>query len=238
MVAIAIPGTSAEQRERSFFLAMAVFVSAVIASGFLIRIVNGTTTFERPWWVHVHAVSFMAWLALYVLQSLLVVRGSIGQHRALGRAGIVLALWMTAAGVAITAKTVALARAPPFFTPAYFLALDWLNALFFLGLVGWAVHLRRQSDWHRRLMLCATVCVGIPGFARLIILTVPPPDVLKQLLAAALFLTPALTFDLVTRRRIHPAYVGGIGALLLMGLLVEPISRLAPLAAFAEWLTH
>jgi hypothetical protein len=60
MAAVALPELSAERRERLFFLAMAVFVSAVIASGFLIRIVNGTVTFDRPWWVHVHAVSFMA----------------------------------------------------------------------------------------------------------------------------------------------------------------------------------
>jgi hypothetical protein len=32
----------------SFFLAWAVFVSAVIAGGFLIRIIDGTSTFHPP----------------------------------------------------------------------------------------------------------------------------------------------------------------------------------------------
>jgi hypothetical protein len=171
MAAIVLPAAlaSVEKRERVFFFVMGVFVSAVIASGFLSRVVSGAVTFDHAWPVHVHAVSFMCWLGLCIAQSWLALRSSMRIHAALGRAGVALAIWMSAVGVAITAIAIAGGRVPPFFTPAYFLVLDWLNAIVFLGLVVWAVRMRRRSDWHRRLMLCATLCVGIPGFARLIL---------------------------------------------------------------------
>jgi hypothetical protein len=236
MTAITLPAASSsgEYRERLFFFVMAAFVAVVIASGFLSRIATGAITFAQPWPTHVHAVSFMSWLGVFVAQSGLALRGSMALHATLGRAGVALAAWMTVVGVAVTANAVASGCVPPFFTPPYFLMLDWLNAGLFLGLVLWAVRMRRRSDWHRRLMLCATVYVGIPGFARLILLVSPAPDVFKLLGAYLAFLAPAIAFDLVTRRRIHPAYLAASGIVIITALLVGPVSRLAPVAALAE----
>ncbi|MGC8107726.1 hypothetical protein, partial [Salmonella enterica] len=57
---------------------------------------------------------------------------------------------------------------PPFFTPAYFLAL---NACFFLGFpltVLLAVLRRRETAWHARLMLAANILLLDPALGRLL----------------------------------------------------------------------
>jgi hypothetical protein len=231
---IASPQVSAEQRERLFFFCMALAIATTVVSAFGIRIILGITNFGMPWWVHVHAVSFMAWVGFYVLQNALVVRGDFGRHRQLGRIGAIGALWVCFVGFALTAQAVAVGRVPRFYAPSYFLAQNWLFVSCFAGLTYAGIAMRNKPDWHRRLMLCATLVVSIPGFARWAILLAPPPSFAKHLIAIALFLTPALIFDLATKRRVHPAYAVGVAAVLAMTAFTQLLAQFPPFAALAE----
>jgi hypothetical protein len=229
------PGLAVAHRERLFFLVMSLVICTTVAGGFGIRIVLGITDFARPWWVHVHAVSFLAWLSFYVLQNVLVVRGNLSLHRALGVVGAMAALWVCVVGIALTARVLASGGVPPFFEPAYFLAQNWLFIVFFGALTAAAIALRHRPDWHRRLMLCATLVVGLPGLARWIILLAPPPDSTRHLLAMGLFLAPALVYDLVTRGRIHVAYLVGGGAILFLETVaIRLLAAFPPFIAMAE----
>lgn len=236
MATIAPSLPSAEQRERVFFLVMALAIAAAIVGGFGIRLILGVTTFEaEPWWVHVHGVSFMAWVGFYLVQNALVVRGDFQAHRRLGSVGALFAVWVCFVGYALTFQALALGRSPPFFTPGYFLAQNWLFVTVFAALTYGAIALRGRPDWHRRLMLCATLVVGLPGFARWIILLAPPPDALKHLVTLAVFFIPAVIFDLVTRGRVHPAYlVGGRAILFLELAVVRLLAAFPPFATLAE----
>ena len=236
MATLAHPPVSAEQRERLFFLAMALAITGAVVGGFGIRVVLGVTSFAtEPWWVHVHAVSFMGWIGFYVLQNVLVVRGDFTRHRQLGRLGAIAAVWVCFAGLALTAQALAIGSSPPFFAPGYFLAQNWLFVAFFAGLTYAAIILRNRPEWHRRLMLCATLVVSLPGFARWVILLAPPPDALKHLVTFAIFFIPAIAFDLVTRGRVHPAYwVGGGAIVFLEGAAIRLLAGFPPFAALAE----
>jgi hypothetical protein len=227
---------STEHRERLFFFAMAIAIAATIVGGFGIRLALGVTTFaDEPWWVHVHAISFMAWVGFYLVQNALIVRGEFQHHRRLGALGAIFAIWVCFVGLALTAQSLATGRSPPFFEPAYFLAQNWLFVTFFAALTYSAIALRNRADWHRRLMLCATLVVGVPGFARWIILLAPPPDALKHLVTIAVFLVPAILFDLVTRGRIHAAYLVGGGAILFLELAaIRLLAGFPPFADLAE----
>lgn len=215
---------------------MALAIAAAVVGGFGIRILLGITNFDRPWWTHVHAVSFMAWTGFYVLQNILVVRGDTTRHMLFGRIGAVAALWICFVGMALTAQDVATGGVPPFFQPTYFLAQNWLYVVFFAGLTYAAIALRHRPDWHKRLMLCATLVVAIPGFARWVILFAPPPDATKHLITVAIFFIPAISFDLATRGRVHTAYWAGGGAILLMKGLTPVLAAFPPFAALANWI--
>lgn len=233
MEALVAPDLSAESRERWFFLVMALAIAITVATAFSLFYRAGFSTFASPWWVHVHAVTFMAWIGMYVTQNVLVARNSVASHRKLGRFGAAWAVWMVLVGMVLTPMNLAAHRAPPFFTPPYFLALDWTNILVFGALVYAAVRNRRRTDWHRRLMLCATLCVMAPAWGRLIVLSGNAMTAPVNVALLLPYLLVAMVFDWVNRGRVHVAYLWGGGALVFVAVATELLSRVPAFATLA-----
>jgi hypothetical protein len=234
LATIAAPTPSAEQRERSFFLAIACAIALTVVTAFWFFRTAGLSTFASPWWVHIHAVTFMAWIGFYLVQNAAIWRGDGKRHRKLGYFGAFWAGWMVVVGLVLTPLTLAVGRSPPFFTPAYFLALDWVNIAVFAALFVAAFRNRRRTEWHRRLMLAATVCVIAPATGRLLILSgnaMTGPLVVATLLP---FLIAGMLADLFIRGRVHPAYAWGAGALVAFAAGTELLARFPPLIALAD----
>ena len=233
MVTAVVPGASAESRERLFFLIMAMAIAVTVVVAFGGFYLAGISSFSSPWWVHVHGVTFVGWIGLYAVQNTLVFRHDIARHRRLGRIGAIYAGWMVFVGLVLTPLTVAAGRAPPFFTPAYFLALDWVNIGVFGALVYAAIRNRRRTDWHRRLMLCATACVIAPAWGRLLVLTGNPVTVELVVALSLAYVVIAMLFDWGNRGRVHPAYAWGTGALVIFAAATELLAILPVFAALA-----
>ena len=234
MAAVALPSPSAEQRERRFFLTMAAAIAVTVIVAFSLFRVAGISSFSgSPWWVHVHAVTFMGWIGFYVLQNALVFKNDIAMHRRLGRIGAAYVVWMVLVGLVLTPLTLAVGRSPPFFTPAYFLALDWINVVVFGGLVYAAIRNRGRTDWHRRLMLCATICVIAPALGRLIVLSGNTMTAPLNVATLLLYVVVAMLFDRSNRGRVHPAYFWGGGSLVVFAALTELLASMPFFAATA-----
>jgi len=223
-----------QQRERLFFLVMALAIVATVLPAFLMFHLAGFSSFGAPWWVHVHAFTFMGWVGFYLLQNTLVWRGDVALHQRLGRIGAVYVVWMVLVGLALTPTTLAAHRSPPFFTPPYFLALDWVNIVVFAALIAAAIHNRRRSDWHKRLMLCATVCLIAPAWGRLIVLAGGAMTAPINVAVLLPYIAIGMLFDWRYRGSVHPAYLWGFGALLLMAAAIEGIARIPAFVAFAS----
>jgi hypothetical protein len=178
-------------------------------------------------------VTFVGWITLYVVQNTLVFRNDVALHRRLGRIGAVYAGWMVFVGLVLTPLTLAVGRSPPFFTPAYFLALDWVNIAVFGALVYAAIRNRRRTDWHRRLMLCATICVIAPAWGRLIVLTGNTMTAELNVAMLLLYVVVAILFDWGNRGRVHPAYAWGAGALVAFAAATELLAMWPFFAASA-----
>ena len=234
MSVAAVLESSPEQSERLFFFSMSLVIAATVAVGFGMFLLAGISSFGAPWWVHVHAVTFVAWIGFYVGQNTLIYRDSIALHRRLGRIGAVFAIWMVVVGLVLTPLTLAVGRSPPFFTPPYFLALDWVNILVFGALVYAAIHNRKRTDWHRRLMLCATVCVIAPAIGRLIVLSGTQMTAVNNVGILLIYIVVAMLADWRIRGKVHAAYFWGVGALVVMGVLIESLAVFPPFVALAE----
>ena len=223
-----------EQRERKFFLAMAILVALSVAPAFYVFFQAGFASFSAPWWVHVHAVTFMGWLGIFVLQSWLVAKGKVASHRSLGKMAAAYAVWMVVVGLILTPATLSAGRIPPFFTGPYFLALDWLNVVVFAALIGFAIRLRKQTDWHRRLMLCATIIVIAPAWGRWIVLAGFEMNAWSNIVPLLGYIVIAAIGDLMLRGTIHKAYYWGVGALLVFGGVTGLLAQVPPFIALAE----
>ena len=158
------PSTSDEP----FFLRSAITMAFIFVAGFSFQLAMGRSTFASPLRVHVHAVLFMGWVALYLVQNVLVATGRIGLHRRLGWIAAGWMVAMTVSGIVVTVMVVRNGTTPFFFQPLQFLVFDPIAVLTFAGLTTAAILLRRQTDWHRRLHFCGITMLLGPAFGRLL----------------------------------------------------------------------
>jgi hypothetical protein len=111
--------------------------------------------------------------------------------------------------------------------------MDGINLLLFLALIIAGLMLRHQTDWHRRLMLGATVCIFAPAIGRITVMS-GGFSLRNEILIMVGFIGVAMLADWRLRERIHPAYYWGAATLIFMGLVTKPLSELAPVIAFAN----
>src|SRR5207302_915251 len=96
------------------------------------------------------------------------------------------------------------------FAPTYypgFLAIPIFDMVVFSALVATALAMRRDKETHKRLMLLAFISIVVAAVARLPGML--PRGPLAFFGAGYLFIVVAVVYDLVSRRRVHKAYLWG-----------------------------
>ncbi|HEV7234254.1 MAG TPA: hypothetical protein VGN36_08405 [Sphingorhabdus sp.] len=204
-------------------LAMAMALTVVLA--FTLQWFRGFSSFGAKPLIHAHALAFMGWTVLFVLQARLATRGPIELHRKLGWVGAVWAALLIVMGCWITADMVQRGQAPFFFTPQYFLIANPLTVFCFAGLTWTAVRLRKQTDWHRRLHICAMTAIMGPAFGRLLPMPYITPYAFEiAVLAGLAFPLAGMIRDLLASGKVHRAWIYGVGAVLLVFPMSHAIS--------------
>lgn len=211
-------------RDERFFLTSAYVMAAVVVAGFGTQLAMGRSSFASPPLVHLHAVVFMGWVAIYVAQNWLAATGRRAQHRALGWVAAGWAAAMVVLGTLVTVVMIRRGGAPFFFQPAYFLVMNPLSILTFAGLTGAAIVNRRRTGWHKRLHFCGMAVLLGPAIGRLLPMPLLIPHA-GEWVFAALILFP-LAGVLADRRRgaVHPAWAWGIGAVAAMQLAINLVA--------------
>lgn len=223
-------------RERFFFSGMTVAFTVVVFIGF------APTYFLRtlydqpplPWLVHLHGALSTAWILLLLVQTTLVAAKRTDLHRSLGVAGGLLAASMIPIGYVVAiSRAQRLAAANPRVLMSLIVPMGAL--IVFPVLVGAALLLRRRPDFHKRLMLIATIELMNAAVDRL-------PGVFAAGLApfypgTDLFLLALVIYDGVTLRRIHSATLWGGLFLVSMQVLRVQLRGTSVWLAVAQWLT-
>ncbi len=130
---------------------------------------------------------------------------------------------------------------PPLFTAAGYLAQECVGVAIFGLLVGGAIANVRRTDWHRRLMLCATMLVIFPGLGRINFQTINSMAIPSAIgtaptmtLEILLLFTLAKLFDRVNRGHVHRAYYWGLAGLAAFPLRTALLSTFPPFFALAS----
>ncbi len=224
--------------ERGFFLVMAIVIVVSVVAGFTLQFVAGRSSLASPWWVHLHGLTFVGWLGIYLTQNWLVYRGNVAQHRRLGMFAAGYVGWAVIVGLSVTTLTVMNHRVPPFFPPNVFLVMDWLTVLVFAGLTWAGVRARGSIDWHRRLMLCGAIQVMSPGVGRLLPLPLLGSWIIWTIcLLLVIYVAAAMIYDRVTRGRVHPAYYWGLATIVLTAAVMRPLAFSPPVLALTAALS-
>ena len=206
--------------DRIFYSGMAVVMALTVFVGFaptyFLRAyfggmtVTGATSLSPL--AHLHGALFTGWVVLFIVQTALVANHRVALHQRIGVAGAVLATVMTAVGITTAVKAAARGAAPPGADPLAFLAIPMGDMVVFPIFVAAALWMRRKKESHKRLMLLAYISIIVAAVARLP--GVLPLGPLGFFGLAFVFLLVAIIYDLVSRRRVHPAYIWG-GAVLV-----------------------
>jgi hypothetical protein len=193
--------------ERAFFTGLSLLMVLAVFAGFsrsyYLKGIYGTPAL--PALFHVHGLLFTSWMVFLVVQTGLVASRRTAVHRRLGIAGGALALAMTVVAMAMTMDLARRSAAAPTVDGLAFTIVPFFTVVVFPVLVGAALFYRRQPEVHKRLMLIATLELVTAGVARIPGAgSMPLFFVLTDAGLAAI-----LIYDLITRRRPHPATVGG-----------------------------
>src|SRR3982750_4102979 len=115
--------------DERFFLGAAIAMTIVIVTGFSTQLAMGRSTFYSPPLVHAHAVMFMGWVAIYLLQNIFVATDRMAIHRRLGWIAAGWMVPMVVLGFGVTLAMVRPGQVPFFFRPLHFLIFDPLSLL-------------------------------------------------------------------------------------------------------------
>lgn len=235
-IRVEVRPVASREAARSIYVFMAVMFVVVAVTGFAPRslaIVTGARPVP-PLIVHLHAATMSSWLALLLAQTIFAGRKRLDIHRSLGMVSFFLGPAMfavmstlvirgflgllnpetappaSAVGNAVAFQTFIMARAALLF------------GLFFF----WAIAVRKSApETHKRMMILATFVIIDAAIARIPWL---PGAFLRDGGAPSAFfigydwthlyqlvlLTPVLVYETVRFRRVHRAYVLGIGLFL------------------------
>jgi len=226
MATVAPSPKSTIDRERAFFLKLAIAMALVIIAGFSFNLATGRSTFAVPLLVHVHAFTFFGWVALYVTQNTLVAAGQVLLHRQLGLLSLAWIPAMTGLGLAMTFHSLRAVGGPFFFDMNEFLFGNSLGIIAFAVTASWALVVRQRADWHRRLMCCAMISLTGPGFGRLLPmpLMIPWSWWIAAVVAPGIFWVIGMAADKRRLGRVHPAWLWGFGLLFCSQLLADAIA--------------
>jgi hypothetical protein len=194
--------------------------------------------FHAPWFVHLHGASALAWISVFIAQATLVRRGRTRVHRRLGILALPLGLTVWATGIA-TATWAARRDHPELGTVASSALAGTVTGLsLYFAFVMAAIALRRRPDWHKRLMLLATVQVLWPAFFRLrhLLPMIPKPEITFALALAYLPILVAALRDRLRYGQIHPALLYLGAALVLEQSLEVALFDQGVQRQFGQWL--
>jgi hypothetical protein len=229
-----------KQRTRRFYVGVAVAIAITVFAGFsrsyFLKSYYGTP--ELSLLLHVHGFVFTSWVLLFLAQTTLVAVDRTDLHRKLGVGGALLAALVLLVGTTTAILRVKGGSAPiPGVPPLAFLAVPLFDMVVFAILIGAGLSLRGNPDTHKRLMTLATISLMSAPIARLPfgLLRAGPPAFFGL---TDLFIVAMLLYDLVTRRRIHPATIWGGLLIVASQPLRLMISGTSAWMAFAGWLTR
>jgi hypothetical protein len=232
--------------DRVFYGSVAVLMALLAIVGFAptfyLRLFSGgpplTFGAGRPFTplIYLHGALFTAWVALFIVQTALISARCVVLHRRIGVAGALLAAAMIAVATMTALGAAKRGSTPPGIPPLVFLAIPLFDMVMFTTFITAALALRRNKEAHKRLMLLAYVSImGAPAARLPGMLPLGP---LAFYGIAFVFLAAGIVYDLVSRRRVHAAYIWG-GTLLVASVPLRlAISGTATWMAIAQALTR
>lgn len=212
------------RRTRRAYLAISLAVVAIVAWGFwpsyFRPLLHGAV--HKYWIIHVHAVVFIGWLILVVTQASLVATGNIDLHRRVGQVGIAYGILVACIGAIISFATPILhvqAHQMPLERASLTVLYNLTDIFVFSGFFAAAIVSRRAQEWHKRLILSATIGLSSAAVGRVL-----PGGSLVYLLVWLSPMLASMAVDLWVMRRVHLVWLISLPIFVMTSFKVQLFS--------------
>lgn len=223
--------------DRRLFVVAALGILVIVFAGF------ARSYFLKAWFdtpplsllVHVHGLVMTSWFVLFLVQTCLIETHRVAMHRRLGVFGAALAVAIVLLGPYVAFRAAARevhahARSADFFLLV--LGYDAVIVALFAGFVACAIVWRKRGDFHKRLMLLATLSLLTPALARLPFWS----GNLQVLWAGDLCVLLCVAVDVRLYRRLHPVFAIGAPSIAVATYLAFVGASTPAWAQFAQHL--
>jgi hypothetical protein len=233
-VAITVTAKGAIRQRRPLYMGLSALMALIAAVGFwptyygpLVRL-----TLTQPPLIHVHAIVFTGWLALFSAQAVFAATGRLRWHLRLGRIGIAYGVLLVVVGLMTgVLRSAARPRGGPAEGLLYVASVDMLVFVTFFGA---AIRFRRRPDVHKKLMTVAATTLLVAAVGRMSFLPAPPVGLAVMFLVWSSPVVLAVVYDWRHNRGVHPVYVAGVVAFAFR-VWSEPLALTSPWSAFATF---
>ncbi len=239
-------------RTRTFYLTMAIAMSVIVVIGFgpsfYFRALTAPALRLPSAVVWIHGLVFTSWMLLLLLQTTLVRIGKVHWHQRAGIAGAALAALMVVLGATVQIlqahRDVAAGFKPLDVVEENSVLISALIMMvIYASLIGAAVRLRSRPEFHKRLILLATLILlgaATSRIAALCALVMPTLWRHVPFIDAGLidvFILALAVHDLRAAGRLHPATVwGAVPILLLQAVSFTSFYDSDGATAFTTWI--
>ena len=235
-IAASIAPASAERAPHRFFVAMSGLLLAIVVIGFAPSFylrAHFAPLFPQmgaptlPGYLYVHGAILTTWYTLLFVQATLIRARRVDLHKTVGVVGAVVAIGVLAASSVVLGNAAPrlVASGTPLQGVSAVIFGDIFTLICFATFVATAISLRRRSEAHKRLMLLASIVIVGPALSRGKFFPIyfgEPQAGDGYVALAQLGLLLALpAYDLVSRRRVHPASAWGVAGVVVGSLPVN-----------------
>lgn len=213
-----VSALNTRKHDHRFYVFISILIALIVFTGFA-RTFFLNNYFEklhlRPLFI-IHGTVFSSWIALLIIQTTLISTKQVRIHRRLGYASIALVILMVALGWIMSVDSARRGFTPtPAVPPLRFFAIQFFDLLNFVILITSAYLFRNRPEIHKRLILVSTIVILTPATARIFFLFTTNGVLIKAYALDIFVLLVCVAYDVIVRRRIHPAYLYGGGLFVL-----------------------
>jgi uncharacterized membrane protein YozB (DUF420 family) len=222
--------------DKYFYFAMALLIAFFVVTGFSYTVNDNLLhpihpSIARPPILYVHGALFVTWVAFFLFQTSLVRSRNVQVHRRTGWFGLGLGIAMVIVGVATAIIMRKYRMAHDHTETPAFLSIPFNDLSQFAVALGLGITWRKNREFHRRLMLLATIALTAAAFARLPLPMMNNPWYWYAFTDALLLI--CVLRDLWLTRRIHPVFLYGVPLFLIGEYSADYLFLLHP----APWLS-
>jgi hypothetical protein len=224
--------------DRIFYSAVPIAVAAIVFAGFapswFLRPMLGTPQMDPLTVIAaVHGTVFTSWIALTIVQPLLIASGHRSLHRTLGYVGAGIAVAMVVLILLATSASMKAGTPPVFPTPTVFFTINMVGLVTFATIVALAIAKRRDAQAHKRLILLSLTVMMAPALARM--------PALRPWMPFSAFVTPdwvilaGVLYDIRTRGRVHRVWKIGGPLVIASQILMFPLGFTPVMRVLGDW---